>query len=485
VSAHKSNGWRVAVLDNTALVGTVTILVLSLAVYLSYIAVNGLPFVSTYRVNVEVANADELAKNADVRIGGARVGQVLAIVPEPASPTWPHPYARLTLALDPRLGPLPPDTRYRVRLSSVLGGKYLELIPGHLRIGRIPDGGTLTLNVDPRRNHELPFVDLDTALETFGPATARPLRAAIGSYGDLVAGRGSAVNDSLYALGRLLPPLQRLLAVVAAPGSRLAELVRGAAQTARALAPVAPALTDLIVNAATTFEALTASRLGAAIDQTPPTETVATGVLTRSLPVLTQAATILASLRPAAPLLGPAARGLDEVILAGTPIWAPVPRLAADLRAALAAVRALARDPSSREVFSQLGANDLATVGASAFVGLGAVLRAVAPAQFACNVAPLWLRNFSSALTEGDSTGAWLRSMPLLDPNQSTQAATPAPDLHLDYYPIEDAAQCQAANEPYTGKQLIGNPSRTSNRVDDTSPPPGVLAEGRKAGLVP
>ena len=55
------------------------------AVYLSYIAENGLPFVPTYNINVDVANAAELVKNADVRIGGARVGQVLTITPEPAT----------------------------------------------------------------------------------------------------------------------------------------------------------------------------------------------------------------------------------------------------------------------------------------------------------------------------------------------------------------------------------------------------------------
>ena len=81
------------VLASPMVVGTIIIVVLGIAVYLSYIAENGLPFIPTYRVNVQVANADEVGKNADVRIGGARVGQVLTITPEPASRTWPHPYA--------------------------------------------------------------------------------------------------------------------------------------------------------------------------------------------------------------------------------------------------------------------------------------------------------------------------------------------------------------------------------------------------------
>ncbi len=53
------------------------------------------------------------------------------------------------LALQKSLEPLPPDTRYQVRLASVLGGKYLELVPRpkHAR-GGLPDGGTLTLNTN-------------------------------------------------------------------------------------------------------------------------------------------------------------------------------------------------------------------------------------------------------------------------------------------------------------------------------------------------
>jgi hypothetical protein len=148
-------------------------------------------------------------------------------------------------------------------------------------------------------------------------------------------------------------------------------------------------------------------------------------------------------------------------------------------------VRKLASDPASTEVFKVLGRNDLGTAGASGFVGLGAILNAVAPQQFACNVAGLWVRNFASALSEGDSTSSWLRFSPLVDANQLTQAATPASDLHVNPYPIENSSQCQAGNEVYRGAQSLGNPGHTSNVVDSSAPPTGVLALGKKAGLVP
>jgi len=206
--------------------------------------------------------------------------------------------------------------------------------------------------------------------------------------------------------------------------------------------------------------------------------------------VLVDAASIVQSLKPAAALLPTAAQRLDAIITAATPVFRRVSPLAADLQTALVAVQALARDPASTQTFKVLGSSDLATFGSSALVGLGAILRTVAQAQFSCNVAGLWARNFGSALTEGDPTGAWLRFAPILDQSGGNRAelfqqSSPSPDLHLNFYPKENSSECQAGNEVYSGAQKIGDPGQTSTVVDNTTPPPGVLARGRKAGLVP
>jgi ABC-type transporter Mla subunit MlaD len=345
----------------------------------------------------------------------------------------------------------------------------------------VPDGGTLTVS------HELPFVDLDTALGVFGPKIRDPLQRSINSFGVAVAGRGGQLNAAFHSVATLLGPLQSVLGVLADPGNRFGQLISGAADTAAALAAVAPTTTALLNDSATTFGALDRPAFGNGLDQLPATESLGTTVLTASQPVLAETAQLVVALRPAAGLLPTGSQRLDAIIRAATPVFGPVPKLASELEASLSATEALARDPASKQVFIQLGGNDLATFGASAFQGLGAILRAAAPAQLACNVANLWLRNFASGLTEGDATGPWLRSLPIFDGlNQGTQAATPAPDLHINYYPIQDQNQCQAGNEVFTpGQQQIGNVPKTTTVVDDTSPPPGVLERGRKAGLVP
>ena len=58
------------------LVGAVTLLVSIVAVFLSYNANSGLPFVPTYDLKASVPNAANLVRGNEVRIGGARVGTV-------------------------------------------------------------------------------------------------------------------------------------------------------------------------------------------------------------------------------------------------------------------------------------------------------------------------------------------------------------------------------------------------------------------------
>jgi hypothetical protein len=283
----------------------------------------------------------------------------------------------------------------------------------------------------------------------------------------------------------LIGPLDNLLGLFADPSTHLDRFISGAAATTRVFADLAPNFDRLLADSSTTFQALTTPALGTTIDQLGATESLGTKVLTNARPVLADAAAITQALKPGASLLPTALDRLDLILRSATPAFKLVPHLATVLQTALVTVQSLAKDPASTEVFKVLGSSDLATLGASAFVGLGGILHAVAPAQFACNVTGLWLYNFQSALSEGDSTAAWLRFAPVIATNQLFAASTPSSDLHIDPYPVEDSSECQAGNEGYASGQKIGDPGQTGTTVDTTVPPPGVLALGKKAGLVP
>ncbi|HWE32626.1 MAG TPA: MlaD family protein [Solirubrobacteraceae bacterium] len=465
--------------NNPVLTGALTLLIGLVAVYLSYIAQNGLPFVPTYQVSAEVPNADELVKDAPVRIGGDQVGLVLEIVPEPATPAQPHPFARVTMSLSRSIEPLPADSRDEVRLLSVLGGKYLEIDPGHSR-QTIPDGGTLAL-----RNAN-PVVDLDQVFRALGgPKTVGGIRSMVQSLGDALAGRGGAVNASIYNLGHAIAPLQRVLQTLAAPQTDLGGLITGAAQLSSALEPVAPALTTALADGASTFGALNAATpaLAATLDQLPRTETSATADLTGSERALADAWKLIDALAPAAPLLPSALSQVDSIATVATPVFHRVPALIGPLRATLSAVDRLATDPASAAAFKIIGNNDLASFSASGFVGLGAILKAAEAGQDHCNIEVPWLLNFSSALSEGDSTGAWLRTFEIFDPAELLNAGTMSSTLHDNFYPREDATDCAAGNEPYLPGQRLGNPLGNYSSYEATSQPPGVAARAASAGL--
>jgi virulence factor Mce-like protein len=448
-----------------ALVGSSVLAVLLLLLYVSYNAQNGLPLQSTYHVSVDVPNASEMTKNSDVRIGGARVGQVLSINAEPAGHGRP-PFARLGVVLTGGpTGGLPVDTRTKIRLASLLGGKYLELTPGSSR-QTIPDGGHVGLA------NSIPIVDLDQAFRAFGGPTAASLRRVIAQLGDALAGRGTAINNTLTTTRLLLPPLQRVLRTLVDPRTGLARLVTATASAAGALAPLADTINAAIDHATTTLVALDAA--GGSLDQTiealAPTEGAATTVLHHLRPVLADAASLTISLRPAAALLPRAAQALDVTITTATPVLRRVPRLAVSLRATFEAVDRLADDPASTASIRALGTTDLATFSTSLFLGLGGVLQSSASAQLHCNAIALWARNVSSALSDGDPAGSWLTYQPIVSASHGQQSASPAADLHFNPYPREDAAACEAGNERYAPGQAIGHPAGTYGTAVDTSP---------------
>ena len=70
----RGSGQSVA--SNPVLIGAATILVVLVAVFLSYNANQGLPFVPTYELKAEIPSGANLVRGNEVRIGGARVGAI-------------------------------------------------------------------------------------------------------------------------------------------------------------------------------------------------------------------------------------------------------------------------------------------------------------------------------------------------------------------------------------------------------------------------
>jgi phospholipid/cholesterol/gamma-HCH transport system substrate-binding protein len=120
-----------------------------------------------YRLQVAFPEATQLAKEAEVRISGVKVGRVKT--------TDANKQSGLTdtvLEIDARYAPLPKDTRAILRQKTLLGETYVELSPGGagLRGGgdeskMVPDGGRLA------KGNVSQTVQLDEILRTFDPVT--------------------------------------------------------------------------------------------------------------------------------------------------------------------------------------------------------------------------------------------------------------------------------------------------------------------------
>ena len=110
------------------LIGAVTTLIVVVAVFLSYNANNGLPFVPTYQLDADVPSGANLVKGNEVRIGGTRVGVVDGITPKRLADG--RIIAQLHLKLETTVKPLPKDSTILVRPKSALGLKYVQITKG-------------------------------------------------------------------------------------------------------------------------------------------------------------------------------------------------------------------------------------------------------------------------------------------------------------------------------------------------------------------
>lgn len=458
-------GRQTGVAGNPLLVGTATVLATVVAIFLAYNANDGLPFVAKYRVDAIVRDADLLGHNAEVRIGGRQVGIVSGA--EVVRGEGGRPLARLRLALDQPAGPLPADTRVRVRPKSVIGLRYLQLTPG--RSPRtIPDGGTI-----PLQNHR-GNVGLQDALNAFDARTRRATAAATVELGDALAGRGRDLNAAIRAFPPLLGHLAPVMRNLAAPETDLRGLLRGVDGISGALAPVARVLPGLFDGAATTLHAIARvdRDFGRLIDETPVTQRVAVTSLRRVRPVLADAAGLVEELHPGVGALPSAATRLAAALEAGTPVLRRTAGLTGRLRATLSAVGVLVRDPATAGSVVELTRLLDALIPA---------LRYVNPAQTRCNLFGLYGKNAGPTIGEGDENGNWFRFLPLQNAPDNPYQGEPAPNLHMD--PYVDSGQngrCVAGNERFEPGQRIGPPpnAATAPTANPLTRPP---ADAREA----
>ena len=454
------------------LVGSVTVLVTIVAVFLSYNANSGLPFVPTYDLKANVSNAAQLVRGFEVRIGGARVGILSEI--KPLRRKDGTTYAQLTLKLDKVVEPLPADTTLLVRPRSSIGLKYVELSPGRSR--RALSAGS-TLSVSASRPAA---VELDEFLNMFdGPARLGSRRNLQG-FGNGLAGRGQDLNSGIEALPALLEDLEPVARNLSSRETQIGRFFKELGDAAAEAAPVAEQQAAMFVSLDTTFIAL----VGIArpffqdtITESVPSADVAIREFPLQRPFLRNNAAFFRELAPGVATLPHSAPILADAFETGAEVLPRTERLNEDTADVFESLAEFSDDPMARAGVDQLGR--LAS-------SLRPTIRWLKPAQTTCNYATLWFRNVASLLSEGDSNGTFQRFI-IVDlpegPNgeggpSSGPADGPTENNHLHTNPYPNTAapgqetECEAGNEIYlSGQTVIGN--QPGNQGTVTAGQPG------------
>jgi virulence factor Mce-like protein len=450
------------------LIGAVTILVAIVAVFISYQANNGLPFVPSYRLKAEMPNGSKLVKGNEVRAGGFRVGLVKDIESARAEVDGQErAIAVLDLRLDKKIEPLSVDSTVSVRPRSALGLKYVELIPGTSR-KTYQDGDTIPLS---RASPNAP--ELEDVLSTFPPRTRDDARKSLEGFGNSIAGRGQDINiviRELEPFTRYLLPVMRNLSD---PDTELRNFFPALGAAAAEAAPVAQVQARWFGEMATTFAAISRdpNALRETIEESPPTLAAATGSFRVQTPFLARFAAVSRDLQPGAAQLPLTLPLVNDALQAGVPAFRQTPELGEELENLFRAAEDLGDNPSTLLALKDLRKAVQVTTPAIKFV---------APYQAVCNYLVYFfnpLGTHQSAVVPGgvserilaklvdtqqpNSLGSTESTHPVDVPRDQDPQAEPAKQaLHTQYGgPAVDAsgrADCQSGQTGYPNRLVTG-----------------------------
>jgi virulence factor Mce-like protein len=450
-----------SMLGSPVLVGAITLLVAIVAVFLSYNANSGLPFVPTYDLKAQFDNSANLVVGNDVRIGGQRVGAVSEITPEPGEGDKP-PTAIVEMKLEKDVDPLPVDSTMIIRPRSALGLKYIEIAPGD------SDEGFAAGDTIPATQAKPEPVEIDQVFNVFDAKTRRGAQRSLNGLGTALSGRGSDINEAIVDLRPLFLHLQPVAHNLADPDTQLARFFQELGDAAAEVAPVADAQASLFVNLDTTFTALAGVArpfIQESISNSPPAEDAAIRGFPQQRPFLRNTTALFHELKPGVNVLPTSAPILADALEIGTHTLARTPPFNERVKDVFVALKNFTEEPLVEPGIERL--NDTVE-------SLRPTLAFVTPAQTVCNYATLWFRNISDLLSVGDQNGTWQRfiiiATPLGPNNEGGPSSAPANGggsdpanyLHSNPYPNTAAPgqtrECEAGNEVFkTGQQVIGN----------------------------
>jgi ABC-type transporter Mla subunit MlaD len=452
------------------LIGAVTLLVAIVAVFISYQANNGLPFVPSYQLKAELPNGSKLVKGNEVRAGGFRVGIVRDIKSARKEVDGQErAIAVLDLRLDKKIEPLSIDSTLTVRPRSALGLKYVELIPGRAE-KTYQDGDTIPLS---RAGENAP--ELEDVLSAFPPQTRDDTRKSLEGFGNSIAGRGEDIN---IVIGELEPFTRYLLPVMrnlSDPDTELRNFFPALGAAAAEAAPVAEVQARWFGEMATTFAAMSRdpNALRETIEESPPTLSVATESFRVQTPFLARFAAVSRDLQPGTAQLPRTLPLVNDALQAGVPAFRQTPELGERLEDLFRAAEDLGDNPNTLLALKDLRKAAQVTKPAIKFV---------APYQTVCNYLVYFfnpLGTHQSATVPGGTSERILAK--LVDTQQANSLGTTESTHPVDV-PREQDPQAeppkQALHAQFANPAVDGG-GRADCQVGQSGYPNRLVTDGR------
>lgn len=184
---------------NDAALGAFILASLGILAYMS-LAVGGLKIGQGVSVKAEFDNATGLVKDAAVLIAGVNVGNVDSLAVK-------HDKAVVTLRLRKDAG-VRKDVQAAIRAKSLLGEKYVELVPQSETAPAIENGDLITKTTVP--------VEIDELMTHLGPVIKdidpKDLRTIVKNVALSLDGNGPAINQAIAQSSGTLTRLNAMLA---------------------------------------------------------------------------------------------------------------------------------------------------------------------------------------------------------------------------------------------------------------------------------
>jgi phospholipid/cholesterol/gamma-HCH transport system substrate-binding protein len=229
--------------NKNRLLGLGLMAVVIVTIYLAATAISGVPAYPYHYVTATFATASNVVAHNDVRVNGARVGQVSKITYDPKTNL-----SHVTMQLQPGTN-VHADASAAVGAVSSLGSEYISLDPGTAASGPAPKGG---IPLD----HTTTPVEIDAILNILGPTQAQAAASAIRTLGVGLGGRGPDLNTIISTSRTLLPNMGTTTATLADPAAGLAPLIQASNLLASRFQGRTQQLSALLGHMDTTFGAL-------------------------------------------------------------------------------------------------------------------------------------------------------------------------------------------------------------------------------------